>query len=330
MPFVEDAEHPVVVFDCERHGRDHRRRVSVAGASRAGEDRSAVGALRSPRHLVVAGDDERVAPAVERGGDPFVGEELLHLVRQTRSASAALGRRRRRRWNRHRHRFLQERVVPPLNDDAFEHPDLADGLRERDLAGELAPVPLEIRFRADVHADHVGSDRSRRAGRPRSRNADERKHLRLDHVGAEPQKAPPFAEWPFLLVHAGESPSGQLLHDPVGRLAHGGRALEARAVDVGEPADVIQGLGVIQSFIANLRVHGVVEPAAGALLSGQRHGQRAAGSDRDQSSVHDVTPCLRNRNAVRPAGGASVRRPAAARTTWTAGSPGTAGSSWCS
>ena len=200
----------------------------------------AVGPLRPPRHLVVTGYEIRVASTIQRRDDVLVHEKLLDPIGERRPLRRRLRRLRSR--NGHRHRFLEERIVPALDHRAFEHLHFARRLREHDLAGELAAIFFEVGVGVNVDANDVGRDDAVRAGRPRAGHANERLDLRLDNVGAEAKQRPPFAERPLLLVDLSEAPRGQSFLDPFCRLPHGRRALQARPVNVGKPAHVIERL----------------------------------------------------------------------------------------
>src|SRR5438093_9667982 len=137
----------------------------------------------------------------------------------------------------------------------------------------------------DIDADDLRIDRSGRAGCPRPRHADERLHLRLGHVRAEPDERPSSAEGPFLLMNIDEPPGAEFFLDPFGRLSHRWRALQPWTVHVREPADMVERLRPVQPLIADLRQHPEIE-LAGVLRMDDGRSDRARGDYRNQRAIH--------------------------------------------
>ena len=89
---LDQADDAVVVLDGERRRRHLLRRLGVAAAAVAGEDRAAVDTLRLPRQVAAARRRIGVGAAIEHGGGAFGDEEPLHRLREL-----LRGRRRRAR-----------------------------------------------------------------------------------------------------------------------------------------------------------------------------------------------------------------------------------------
>ena len=82
LAVLEQADEAVVVLDGQRRRRHLLRRLRIAAAAVAGEDRAAVDALRLPRQIAAAGGKIAIAAAIEHDRRAFGHEEALHELRK--------------------------------------------------------------------------------------------------------------------------------------------------------------------------------------------------------------------------------------------------------
>ena len=102
LAVLEQANEAVVVFDGERRRRHLLRRLRIAAAAVAGEDRAAVDALCLPRQIAAAGGEIAVAAAIEHDGRAFGDEEALDELRKLLRRHGTCGARHRSRGRRPR------------------------------------------------------------------------------------------------------------------------------------------------------------------------------------------------------------------------------------
>src|SRR5688572_27073164 len=79
---LEQADDAVIVLDGERRRWHLLRRLWIAAAAVAGEDRSAVNTLGLPRQIATAGRKIAVGAAIEDGRDALGNQETLQRLRK--------------------------------------------------------------------------------------------------------------------------------------------------------------------------------------------------------------------------------------------------------
>ncbi len=239
-----------------------------------------------------------VAAAVEQRDDALGLEELINLCAQglhpggaapTTSAPTSTTS---RRGNWRCLRFLHLVGRHAVHQQTVEHADRAGRLGEDDLACELAAIALEVRFGLDLRPDDFGGDGAIGTWRPGGGEADDRLHLWLDHVRAEALERPALPERERLTLCVRKPPLSELLQRPVTRLLNPGTAGEPRAVDVGQPADVIHHLRPVQPFVSD-SADGLVIQFLDRLRQRKRgdgHEQQEQGNGTSHRCLHSPDP----------------------------------------
>ena len=290
---LQNADHAVVVLDGEGDSGNGGAGVLVSRPAPADEDGAAVGALRPGGETAAGGHHERVAAPIEHRDHPFLQVELLEQVgKRGAAATDARGRR-----GRHQGagRLGELRVAHPQHDVAFEHLHVARRLGQDDLAAQGAAVGVEVVRGADVDPHHLGRHGAAGARRPGLGVPDDRHHLRLDHVGVEPHQRPAAAEREPLFVDVRQPPGPQPICRPGAGLFDGGRAADARTVDVTQPTDVVHRLRPGEPLGPD-GVQGGPQGARIRRLGGRGGGdreQQGAGRGQHASSPWQEPRCIR-------------------------------------
>ncbi len=113
---------------------------------------------------------------------------------------------------------------------------------------QLTFIFLKVRFSVDDGQGRLGGYGSLGASGPSQRDRDERLILRLDHGQLEVLGSPAAAEWSPFFLFGRQAVLAEPLDSPIGGSLEGGRAGEARAMDIGEEKQVIHDFGVFEGF----------------------------------------------------------------------------------
>ncbi len=110
--------------------------------------------LLLPREIAAAGRHVAVGTAIEDRDDMLLHVEIADLLpkRRGRRPAATAGH----CGHRCRLRLGDVLLGHPQDDRAFEHAHAPRGLRQDNLARQLAAILLEIGIVGDLHADDVG------------------------------------------------------------------------------------------------------------------------------------------------------------------------------
>ena len=260
------------------------------------EDRSAIGALGHPLHLIVTPTHVVVGAPVQLRDDAFRDEERPNPVlkgRLRRRRSARPGGVKERVPLRERRPLgrLEQLFIPASHDRAVEERHLPLRLGQDDPSVELAAIRVHVLFASDVDPHHVGNDGSVRARRPRLWIPDQRLNLRFHQMGIEPDQRPAVAKGKRLPMRALQTPLLELPGDPIRGLLDSRRASQSGAVDVGQPARVVHDLRAAEPLVSNPGQHLVVEVVLGRRRQRQP-GRQDTAEDENEPPVarHLVLP----------------------------------------
>ena len=129
---------------------------------------------------------------------------------------------------------------------------VASGAHHHNFALQLALVFLQVFFAFDFQEDGLAGNHAVGAGRPGLGIGNERLVLRLQHFHTELFQRPAAAEGaPRLQMGIFEAPFVELVQRPLRRLHVVGRIGEPRAIHIGEIAQNVHHLRILQAFLAD-------------------------------------------------------------------------------